>query len=395
MMLRSFVHKRKDLTEEELLNFNAFCQLLPGASSTQVLMLIGFKRGGPVLAFLTLLIWILPASVIMGSFSFLIVYMEKKNLSSGFLFIQPMAIGFLAFAAYRAFTLIIRDTVSRLFMTATMFITFFFFKSPWIFPIVLVLAGLISMIVRKRDLEKQVAVKRKPLSWTYFIVFALLFIGSAFLSEKARKQNWENRKTYNLFENVYRFGSIVFGGGDVLIPMLYEQYVVRPTTERFIRTNHTAIKIERDQFLTGAGLIRAIPGPVFSVGAYVGGLALHSGGTRQQLLGCLLGTIAIFLPSILLVLFFFPIWQYLHQYALFIRAISGINAAVVGMMFASTIYLTKDIVVDDVMNGGVVGSFELLTLVGTFVLLLFTRVPAPVIALICLVCGLSVSHFYH
>ena len=93
-------------------------------------------------------------------------------------------------------------------------------------------------------------------------------------------------------------GSIVFGGGDVLIPMMYEQYVVRPNTERIIRTNKNAIKIERNQFLTGAGVIRAIPGPVFSVGTYVGGLALQSGGFGMQILGCVIGTVAIFLPSL-------------------------------------------------------------------------------------------------
>ncbi|HSF46176.1 MAG TPA: chromate transporter, partial [Chitinophagaceae bacterium] len=67
MMLKTFVHQRKDITEEELLEYNAFCQLLPGASSTQTLTLIGFKRGRLPLAILTLLIWILPACFLMGS----------------------------------------------------------------------------------------------------------------------------------------------------------------------------------------------------------------------------------------------------------------------------------------------------------------------------------------
>ena len=52
------------------------------------------------------------------------------------------------------------------------------------------------------------------------------------ISETARKENWKNRGPYNLFENFYRFGSLVFGGGDVLIPMMYQQYVVRPVTEK-------------------------------------------------------------------------------------------------------------------------------------------------------------------
>src|SRR3982751_6907842 len=72
MMMRTFVHRRPYVTEEELMEYNAFCQLLPGASSTQTLTLIGYKRGGVMLAILTLLIWILPACIMMGALSFLL-----------------------------------------------------------------------------------------------------------------------------------------------------------------------------------------------------------------------------------------------------------------------------------------------------------------------------------
>jgi chromate transporter len=103
MMLKTFVQQRKDLTEEELLQYNAFCQLLPGASSTQTLILIGFKRGRLPLALMTLLVWIFPACVFMGGLSFLIEYIERNEISTNiFKFIQPMAVGFLAFASFRA-----------------------------------------------------------------------------------------------------------------------------------------------------------------------------------------------------------------------------------------------------------------------------------------------------
>ena len=65
MMLKTFVNRRPYVTEQELMEYNAFCQLLPGASSTQTLTLIGYKRGGIPLAVLTLIIWILPASILM------------------------------------------------------------------------------------------------------------------------------------------------------------------------------------------------------------------------------------------------------------------------------------------------------------------------------------------
>ena len=74
MMMKTFVHRRRDVTQEELMDYNAFCQLLPGASSTQTLTLIGYKRGGIPLAVLTLIIWILPACIIMGYFLFYRIY---------------------------------------------------------------------------------------------------------------------------------------------------------------------------------------------------------------------------------------------------------------------------------------------------------------------------------
>src|SRR5687768_18454078 len=93
MMMKTFVNRRRDVNEQELLEYNSFCQLLPGASSTQVLTLIGYKRGGIPLAILTLLIWISPACILMGAFSFLLEFFDSKSMSNGiFKFIQPMAV---------------------------------------------------------------------------------------------------------------------------------------------------------------------------------------------------------------------------------------------------------------------------------------------------------------
>ena len=97
MMMKTFVQKTPYVTQQELMEYNAFCQLLPGASSTQTLTLIGYKRGGVILAVLTLLIWILPASILMGALSFLLPYIDQRHLGTDvFKFIAPMAVGFLA-----------------------------------------------------------------------------------------------------------------------------------------------------------------------------------------------------------------------------------------------------------------------------------------------------------
>src|SRR5689334_18046257 len=113
MVMKTFVHQRHDVTEQELLEYNSFCQLLPGASSTQVLTLIGFKRGGIPLAVLTLLIWISPACILMGAFSFLLPYMDTRNSGQQvFKFIQPMAVGFLAYASAKSFRVAVNNTIT-------------------------------------------------------------------------------------------------------------------------------------------------------------------------------------------------------------------------------------------------------------------------------------------
>ena len=113
MVMKTFVDKRKDISKDELMEYVSFAQILPGASSTQVLTLIGFKRGGIPLAIITLLIWVLPACVIMGLFSFIVTSLHPQDLNNGvFKFIQPMAIGFLAFAGLKAFKISINSIIT-------------------------------------------------------------------------------------------------------------------------------------------------------------------------------------------------------------------------------------------------------------------------------------------
>src|SRR5215475_588010 len=124
MVMKTFVHRRRDVTEQEVLDYNSFCQLLPGASSTQVLTLIGYKRGGVPLAVLTLLIWITPACLLMGAFSFLLEYFDQRSLSGGmFRFIQPMAVGFIAFAAIKSFKLAVHNRITQVIMVVSAVIT--------------------------------------------------------------------------------------------------------------------------------------------------------------------------------------------------------------------------------------------------------------------------------
>lgn len=381
MMMKNFVQRTPYVTEEELLEYNAFCNLLPGASSTQTVALIGYKRGGLPLAIFTLLIWMLPACTLMGAFSFLLRYFDQRSLHTDiFKFIPSMAVGFLAFGAAAAFKVSIRNTITWAIMIAGAIFTYVFFRSPWVFPALIVASGFVTNLSQKRI--PQVATKRKKIKWGNLWLFATLFVMAGVISEIARVHKLPNRKPINLFENVYRMGSLVFGGGHVLMPLMYEQFSVRPEAVQL--KNPNAIRIDKEDMTTGMGIVRAIPGPVFSIASFTGGMALKDMGREMQVLGCVIGSVAIFLPSALLVLFFFPVWNNLKRYAVIYRSLEGINAAVVGIMIASTLYIMKDISLVEVK---LTSMLNILIIITTFMLLKYTKLASPLIVGACLLLG--------
>lgn len=348
------------------MEYVAFCQLLPGASSSQTLTLIGYKRGGLPLAIATLAIWVTPACLLMGSLSFLLQYFDKRALNTDiFKYVQPMAVGFLAYGGMKACSISIRNTATIVIMVVAMF-TSLFVKSPWTFPALIILGGIISNFSNKRIPD--IAGTKKKIQWTNLWLFALIFLLAGFMSELARTNNWITRRPFNLFENFYRFGSLVFGGGDILIAMMLEQYVTRSKS----------MFMTAEELLTGAGIMRALPGPTFSLAAFVGGMVMRNLGTGYQFLGCILAPVAIFLPSMLLVLFFFPIWNNLKKHVIIYRALEGINAVVVGIMWAATIilFLTVNFT-----------WYNMMIMVATLGLVYFTRIPSPFIVIACMLLG--------
>ena len=384
MMLKTFVLKKNYVTEEELIEYNSFCQLLPGASSTQTVTLIGFKRGGVTLAVFTLIIWILPACIIMGGLSFLLTAFPSKNYTANlFKYIQPMAIGFLLFAVFRAYGISVTNFITLIIMVFSALLTYAFFKTPWVFPSLIIIGGIATSLSSKRIPENEV-IKPRQIRWTNIWLFGFIFILAGILSETARKQQWQDRKAFNLFENSYRFGSFVFGGGDVLLPMMLDQYVERPNSKQVLEKNPDALKIDRNDLLTGYGFVRAIPGPVFSVASFTGGMALKNDGFSAQLMGCIIGSVAIFLPSALLVLFFFPVWQYLKKFVGVYRALEGINAVVVGIMAAAAAYLLNGLVFP---SSHISGFISPAIIIGTFFLLKYSKVPPPIIVIFCVILG--------
>jgi len=385
MMMKMFVNKMPYVTKEELLEYNAFCNLLPGASSTQTVTLIGYKRGGVPLAVLTLLVWIAPACVLMGAFSFLLPHIDQSSLHTDiFKFIPALAVGFLLYASIIAFEVSIVNTITWIIMLVCIVATYLFFKTPWIFPLLIVLGGVATNLSHKRI--PQIETHSQKIKWWNIWLFAIIFLIAGVTSELARTNDWPNRKPVNLFENTYRMGSLVFGGGHVLMPMMYEQYSVRPEIIKQKRPEATGniIEINKDDMITGMGIVRAMPGPVFSIAAFTGGMALKKEGQYLQILGCIIGSVAIFLPSALLVLFFFPIWNNLKKFAVVYRSLEGINAAVVGIMIASTLYIMKDI---SLVGANANSLINIAVIAATFLLLQFTKIAAPFIVAVCLLLG--------
>lgn len=329
MMLDILVKRRKYLTEAELIELNALCQFLPGPTSTQTLTSIGYKRGGPWLAFATLILWVIPATILMTIIAFGYVYFENEGIDTSFLkILQPVVVGIIAVAAFRLAKAVIKRPIGWIIMVLATVATFFL-RTPFAFPIILFLGGLSSKIFNTEKMESH-PVKIKPV-WRNFYIFIGVFvlaIAMGFITQK--KPVW-------LFENTYRFGSLVFGGGQVLIPMMYEQFV------NFTPITQPEPYLTQHEFMTGYGMAQAIPGPVFSFASYIDAMAMKEYGAGGMILGVFIGSIGIFLPGTLLIFFIYPIWNQLKQKVIVKKSLAGINAAATGMVAAASFIFMEEI----------------------------------------------------
>ncbi len=358
-MHKKLVRKRAYLTEDELKELNSLCNMLPGPTSTQTITAIGYKKGGPTLAFLTLAVWVFPACAMMAGFAFIVNRLSLDNPRLTFLqYIQPMAVGFIIYAAYK-----IKDLfIQRMHHWALMMLAAVFaivLPTPYIFPLLLVVGGVVSTLFKRTNYADVRPVKVE--NWSNLLLFLAIFICAALLGALTHE------KIFLLFENTYRYGSIVFGGGHVLIPMMFNQFV---EFKQYISAH---------EFLAGVGVLQAMPGPVFSISAYTGALVLKDMGTWGMLLGSMVGTAAIFLPGILLIFFIYPIWNQIKVFSPVKNAIEGINATSAGLVLASAYLLFQPVEVN---------QMNMLILLGTLFLLLTTKIPSPIVVLLCIVAGI-------
>lgn len=359
MLLKYMVVKRKYLTEAELIELNALCQILPGPTSTQTITAIGFKVGGPNLAYLTLLVWIAPAVSIMTAMGLSMSYLHQNNIPLTFTrFIQPMAVGFMIYAGYKIGLKVIQNKTSVLLAAFAAIITYFL-QSPWVTPLILLGGGVITASQYKKH-ERLIEKKPLQVQWANFILFLSVAFAAAIIGGITK---WLPMR---LFENFYRNGSFIFGGGQVLIPLLFTEFV---QFKKYLSSQ---------EFLSGLAVAQVVPGPVFSFTAFIGTLSMRKYGIGGELLGSFMATAGIFLPGTFLIFFVYRFWNQLKQYRVIRASLEGINAASVGLIATSALLLFQPMAQSPI-NAGIV--------LGTFGLLILTRIPHPFIILAGLIAG--------
>jgi chromate transporter len=310
-------------------------------------------------------------------------------------FIQPMAVGFVCYGAY----MISLKTVNTKTGIALMIIAAvlsYVFQTPFVFPIIILGAGLVTSL-KFRAQPKEEKEKLKP-DWSNFLLWFGVLIFAATLGGVTRAL------PVKLFENFYRNGSLVFGGGQVLAPLLYTEFVEESVDSTGIHGLKEKIKkkyapkplhtpITPNEFLSGYSVAQAIPGPVFSFvaqaipgpvfsfSAYIGALSSRRYGVTGEIIGALTSAIGIFLPGTFLIFFVIRFWESLKRYRPVRASLEGITAASAGLVAASAIILFQPLE-NTFLNFAVT--------VVTFCFLAFTKIPSPLLILGGLIMGFIV-----
>lgn len=359
MMIERLVKKRRYITEEELLELQALCQVLPGPSSTQTVTALGLKIGGQPLAYLTLLVWSIPAMVLMTLAGIGIHYMEQNEISLSFTrFVGPMAVAFLMYGGYTLARKVIHSPQSWTFFIISTILAYLF-PSPYMTPLLIIAGGVAASLNFKKleVMEKEpIKITWRPLIFWISVLIVAAIIGKITQSLPVR-----------LFENFYRNGSLVFGGGQVLIPLLYNE---------FVEFKHY---LTRQEFLSGMALTQVVPGPVFSIATYVGSLSMQPYGVTGQIIGGFVSTAGIFLPGTFFIFFAYPFWDQLKKYRGIRASLQGVHAASCGLTIAAAISMFEPMAKS---------PQPILTVIGTLLLMAFTKIPSYLIIFVGLILGL-------
>jgi len=369
VLLREFVEKRRYVTEEELIELNALAQLLPGPSSTQTLVGIAWKVGGLRLAIITFLIWMLPSATIMciAAISYK-MFASKSKFTEILRFVQPVAVGIVAYATYTFATRFLKSRVNTMLAIGSLIVTLIL-QNAYAFPILILLGGIISSALETPPQESALRIRLfanvNPNKVGYFIGILLFFAALGALVNQTSPFSLPIR----LFENFYRNGILIFGGGQVLVPLFYTE---------FVQVKHY---LTGSEFISGYALQQILPGPTFSFSSFLGGLSMGNTGHDifGQVIGSLVAVIGLNAPGLILILFIVPFWDDLKKITMIKNSLSGINAVAVGFMATALILLTRPFGLN---------WLAYVVLAATFLLLKFTKVKAPILILIGIGLGL-------
>ena len=365
VLLDLLVGKRRYVSEKEFWELHALCQILPGPTSSQTIVTIGFKLGGASLAYLTLLIWCLPSVLLMTALGILIAYLHAQKVPLDFMyFVQPIAIGFVCHAALTLSQKIINTKTGFLLLLVAGILSYVF-PVPWVFPIVIVGGGIITASFK---FEQQKPEEKPPfkIDWANFFLFAGTGLGLGVLG-------WLTGWLWvRMGENFYRNGSFIYGGGQVLIPVLFTEFV------KFKKY------LSPDEFLSGYGMVQLIPGPVFSFVAFIGVLTMRDHGIGWQIVGGFVASITIFLPSAFIMFFVIRIWDRLKSYRFVKASIEGINASSAGLVIGGALLFLVPIASN---------PSKLSLVIVSFTTLLFFNKARPMLIILGLLAGIAYQFF--
>ncbi len=358
----SLVQHRGWLDDRQYGQIVALCQFLPGPSSSQVGQAIGLMRAGLPGLFGAWLGFTLPSAIIMIGAALAVGAVGSEAISgAGWLHgLKLAAVAVVAHAVINMGRALSPDW-QRLLITLAAFAVATLWANPAGQLGALLLGGLLAFALpMKQAAEHAGPGLNVPVSRRVAAVSLGLFIlGLAGLPLLA---TLAPGSLLSLIDGVYRAGSLVFGGGHVVLPLL-EREVAAPAG------------VDSSSFLAGYGVAQALPGPLFSFAGYLGTEAY----THAPILGGMIAIIAIFLPGTLLLVGVLPYWDRISAITTIRRAVTGINAGVVGLLAA--------ILWDPVMQVGITGITEFVIAAVAFTLLMSTRFPVYLLVPACALAG--------
>lgn len=302
----TFVKQLQWIDETTYSKLLALSNFLPGPSSSQVGFTIGLKRGGVLGAITAFVAFTLPSFILLYFLAtFTLTDNENSIIQGAILGLKLFAVVIVADATLSMFKNFCKDkTTIAIFAFASLLLIIF--PSAYIQILVLILCAILGKIFIKNAQEEEKVEIKKTKKIPLLIFLFLLFIFPLFINEQIELK---------LFQAFYEVGSLVFGGGHVVLPLLEQ---------------NLASYVSKEEFLVAYSLAQAVPGPMFTIASYLGADILK----QSAFLGALITTIAIFLPGFLLILAFYESFESYSKKASVRSILAGVNAAVVGLLFS-------------------------------------------------------------